>query len=179
MNRLALYLNAQEFEEIKNIPDLYSRCLRLVEILFKNRVDKQGLPYIRHLVRVASKMSTYEGKVLGLLHDTIEDISYIEYEDLQDIGVPPSVIEALKLVTKEDVSQGSSDIVRLKGYHEMISRIVDSGNPLAIELKFNDMMDNFNPKRLQSLPKEEQDWLYQKYGGEIERLHYAYQKVKK
>ena len=179
MNRLALYLNAKEFEEIKNIPDLYSRCLRLVEILFKNRVDKQGLPYIRHLVRVASKMSTYEGKVLGLLHDTIEDISYIEYEDLQEIGVPPSVIEALKLVTKVESSPMDSKTTRLKNYHEMIGRIIDSGNPLAIELKFNDMMDNFNPKRLQNISKEEQDWLYQKYGGEIERLHNAYQKVKK
>ena len=87
-------------EEIVN--NSYKKSYDLVSILFKDKVDKNNKPYITHLIRVSSKMSTIEGRVAALLHDVVEDINGVTFNDLKDIGIPDNIIEVLKLVTKKE-----------------------------------------------------------------------------
>ena len=39
----------------------------------EGQTDKAGLPYITHPERVAARLDTPEAKVVGWLHDTVED----------------------------------------------------------------------------------------------------------
>ena len=179
MNHFMFYLNATEYQAIKDNPDLYDKAYQLVRILFREKKDKEGFPYLGHLERVSCQMSTLEGKVAALLHDTIEDIAYIDYDDLLDIGIPTSVIEVIKLVTNDPKVDSLNLELRLERYHQKITSIIESGNPLAIELKYADMSDNYNPERLQLCSVENRVWLTRKYEPQYKRLKKAYEKIKK
>ena len=145
----------------------------------RKKTDKEGFPYLGHLERVSRQMSTLEGKVAALLHDTIEDIAYIDYDDLLDIGIPTTVIEVIKLVTNDPKVDSLNLELRLERYHQKITSIIESGNPLAIELKYADMSDNYNPERLQLCSVENRVWLTRKYEPQYKRLKKAYEKIKK
>ena len=170
MNNLLKYLTDEEFNYICNENDIYLKSLFLVQILFKDKVDKNNIPYITHLTRVSSKMTTLEGKVSGLLHDVVEDIKGITFDDLKDIGIPEDIIEVLKLVTKKESSEKLSKLEKLRLYDEEIDNIINSKNRLAIDLKYSDMSDNFDKERLKMLSEDTQKWLTLKYEENIKKL---------
>lgn len=103
MNHLELYIDKDDLDKIKNCDDLYLKSAVLVRILFKNKKDKSSKPYLGHLYRVSSRMTTLDGMVAGLLHDVVEDIKDVTFDDLVEIGIPIHIIEVLKLVTKSQV----------------------------------------------------------------------------
>ena len=170
MNNLLNYFDEETFKKLKSDPDLYQKCHRLVSVLFRDKRDKEGYQYLGHLERVSQKMTTLNGKVLGLLHDTVEDIPLVTFEDLVDFGVPLEVVEALKLVTHEDHPKGLSQEEKLKNYDAEIDRIIASDNSLAIELKIADMSDNFDPARLSKCSLEQQKWFQKKYAPQLVKL---------
>ncbi len=169
-NNLLKYLTEKEFNYIKNEKNLYKKSYCLANVLFKRIEDKCGLPYMGHLIRVSCDMSTFEGKVAGLLHDVVEDIEGVTFDDLIDIGIPLNIIEALKLVTKEPNDIKLSKREKLTLYNYEIDNIIKSNNKLAIELKYSDMKDNFNLDRLKMLDKEKIHWFKLKYGENIKKL---------
>ena len=177
MNNLLNYFDEDTFKTLKSNPDLYQKCHHLVSVLFRDKKDKGGFPYLGHLERVSEKMTTLNGKVLGLLHDTVEDIPLVTFEDLIDFGVPLEVIEALKLVTHEDHPKGLSKEEKLKNYNAEIDKIISSGNNLAIELKIADMSDNFDPVRLSSCSVEQQQWFQEKYAPQLIKLKKCWEGV--
>ena len=169
-NNLLKYLSNSVFNNIKRETNLYKKSYDLVTILFKDKVDKNNIPYITHLIRVSSKMSTLEGRVAGLLHDVVEDIDGVTFEDLIDIGIPDNIIEVLKLVTKKEHEKNISKSKKLELYNEEIDNIINSNNEIAIELKYSDMSDNFNKERLKLLSEDKQKWLTLKYEKNIKKL---------
>ena len=169
MNGLLKYFKPQELKEL-NEWDLYSRSKVLVLHLFANKKDKAGEPYINHLLRVSNKMTTIDGKVAGLLHDVVEDIEGVTFDDLIEFGIPIHIIEVLKLVTKEKTDQILTPKQKLQKYNEEIEKIIASKNLLALELKIADMSDNYNEDRLKQLDEEKQKWFNEKYGENIRRL---------
>lgn len=173
MNNLELYLGKDGLEKLKKIDDLYLKSQSLVIILFKEKFDKIGNPYINHLLRVSSKMTTLDGKVAGLLHDVVEDIPNVTFEDLLDIGIPNNIIDVLKLVTKETSDHKLTKEEKLIKYNEEIDRIIVSNNKLALELKIVDMTDNYNPERLRSCTKSQREWFDKKYGPQLVKLKNA------
>ena len=62
MNNLLNYLSKEEYNTIKDEKNLYKKALSLVSILFKNKLDKEGEPYLNHLIRVSNNVE----KVLPL-----------------------------------------------------------------------------------------------------------------
>ena len=68
-------LNNEDIELIKKEDDLIDKSIIIVNKLFKDKKDKEGKPYINHLYYVMNSFSTYKEKVVGLMHDTIEDTS--------------------------------------------------------------------------------------------------------
>lgn len=106
------------------------------------QVDKAGMPYILHPLRVMLALSTEEERIVAALHDVVEDSS-VTLEDLAWAGFSESVVEAVALLThSEDES-----------YEAYIGRI--SLHSLAKRVKLADLEDNMNFRRLWKL--EEQD----------------------
>ena len=68
----------------KEISDEYDRAYRLVSYLFKDKKDKAGEPYLGHLIRVSDCLSMGDAKVAALLHDVVEDVSDISFDDLKE-----------------------------------------------------------------------------------------------
>ena len=169
MNGLLKYFTQEELEEEKQ-RDLLFKCKVLVFKLFVFKKDKAGRPYVEHLLRVSEKMTSIDGKIAGLLHDVVEDIDGVTFEDLISFGVPEHIIEVLKLVTKEKTDVPLTKEQKLQKYNQEIDRIIESRNPLALELKIADMSDNYDPNRLGELDEEQRNWFEQKYGENIKRL---------
>ena len=161
MNNILEYLTKEEYEKIKEDNNLYSKALSLVTILFKDKIDKEQEPYLNHLLRVSNNVEDENTKVAALLHDTVEDIPNITYQDLLNIGFPENIVAIVKIVTTED---------KEKPYHDKITSIIDSNNIEAIKLKISDMQDNSNPERLAKLEPELQNRLHAKYDNELKRL---------
>lgn len=155
MNNLSKYFDLDILRKL----DDYDRALVIVNELFKNITDKAGDPYLNHLYYVSNNLDTIEEKIVGLLHDTIEDTD-ITFYDLEDVGFNSEVIAALKLVTK------------IKGelYSDFIDRIINSGNLIALKVKIKDMENNMDPNRLNKLEEKQREKLEKKYNNEYKKL---------
>lgn len=128
---------------------------------FSGLTDKAGMPYIEHLLRVMLKMNTIEGKIAAVLHDIIED-TMMETSDLIKLGISPFIVGTIETVSRR----------QFESYDEFITRIIGTRNPLAVELKLNDIEDNANPSRLLYLEPEEASRLARKYADARKRLMY-------
>ena len=152
-------LKEKRIKSLINIKDDYERALLLVSILFEDIKDKEGKPYINHLIRVSAKLDNKDTKVAGLLHDTLEDTDFKE-KDLKKLKFSKETIEIVKLVTNK----------KNQKYHDKITSILESNNIEAIKLKYSDMQDNYNPIRMKDLNIFQKNKLKKKYSKEIIRL---------
>jgi len=98
-------------------------------------LDKSGQPYILHPLRVMLAQDTDEGRIAGVLHDVVEDTE-VTLDDLRDVGIPGSVLEAIALLTHDDDTPYEQYVERLKP------------NPLARSVKLADLRDNMDVLRL-------------------------------
>ena len=100
------------------------------------QVDKAGQPYIGHPLRVMSMGVTDEEKIVGVLHDVVEDSDWT-FEGLAAEGFSTEVIDALRCITKLSESEP---------YDKFIQRV--KTNPLSAKVKLYDLMDNMDIRRL-------------------------------
>ena len=103
------------------------------------QVDKAGMPYIGHVMRVMQAGKTIDEKIVGVLHDVVEDTTWT-FDALLAEGFPVRIVDALRYVTKL-----SDDEL----YEAFINRV--KNNPLAVAVKINDLTDNMDVRRLQTL----------------------------
>ena len=96
---LKSYFEELEYENLKNSNDILYKTLELVLKVFDERVDKGGLPYFNHLFKVYGGVSSYDEKIVALLHDIVEDTN-ITFDDLEKFGYDNNIIDALKVLTK-------------------------------------------------------------------------------
>ena len=115
------------------------------------------LPYWTHPRAVAlTGKKIFGGKFnsnavkVAFLHDVVEDTN-VGLDELSKLGFDPVVIEAVSLLTKD----------KTLGYSQNIERIINSGNPLAMMVKYADNYENFtgdksdwDPKRASSSQKK-------------------------
>ena len=113
-----------------------NRAIDIATKVHEGATDKYGAPYINHVTRVMNMGQTDNEKIVGVLHDVIEDTNWI-FEDLEKEGFSKEVIAALKCVTK---------ISEDEDYEEFITRV--KINPLAVKVKLNDLRDNLDTKRM-------------------------------
>ena len=97
----------------------------------KGQKDLDGLPVILHPLRVMLMGKSYEERIVGVLHDVVEDTS-LSFADLAERGVPEACIEALKLLTHN----------KSVPYLDYVANIVKSGNKLALTVKLNELSHN-------------------------------------
>lgn len=97
------------------------------------QVDRDGAPVILHPLAVGLMGHTDEERMAGFLHDVVEDTDYT-FDDLLDAGIPVGVVNALRLLT-----HGAGE-----DYSDYVQRIIDSGNPIALQVKYNDLRHNYS-----------------------------------
>ena len=113
-----------------------ARAIEIATEAHKGQVDKAGNEYIGHPLRVMEMGKTEEEKIVGVLHDVVEDTDW-SFERLEAEGFAPEIIAALKCVTK---------ISENENYDSFIERV--KKNPLATAVKINDLTDNMDIRRL-------------------------------
>ena len=111
-------------------------ALHLALDAHRGQVDLDGKPYILHPLRVGLSGQNDKEIIVGLLHDVIEDTKYT-LQDIADKGAERDVVEALSLLTHK----------KNQPYSEYLDRIIDSDNPIAINVKCNDLEHNLDRGR--------------------------------
>ena len=112
------------------------RAIEIATEAHRGQFDKAGNDYICHPLRVMAAGKTTEEKIVGVLHDVVEDTDWT-FERLAAEGFSAGVIEALRCVTKLSENEP---------YDKFIARIKE--NPLAVAVKLNDLSDNMDIRRL-------------------------------
>ena len=111
-------------------------ALRLAVEAHDGQTDLDGNPVILHPMTVGLAGRNREEIIAGLLHDVVEDTDFT-FEDLLDRGVDESIVEALRLLTH------SKDMP----YEDYVQRIAQSGNEIAIHVKYTDLCHNLRRGR--------------------------------
>ena len=112
------------------------RAITIATEAHKGQFDKSGKDYIGHPLRVMEMGKTEEEKIVGVLHDIIEDTEWT-FDKLAEEGFSQEVISALRCVTKLSENEN---------YDDFIDRV--KKNPLAVAVKINDLTDNMDIRRL-------------------------------
>ena len=112
------------------------KAIEIATAAHKGQFDKSGKDYIGHPLRVMEMGKTEEEKIIGVLHDVVEDTNWT-FERLASEGFSEDIIAALRCVTKTSENEN---------YDDFIERV--KKNPLAVAVKINDLTDNMDIRRL-------------------------------
>ena len=135
------------------------RAIEIATEAHRGQFDKAGNDYIGHPLRVMAAGKTTDEKIVGVLHDVIEDTDWT-FDRLAAEGFSAEVIEALRCVTKLSENEP---------YDKFIARVKE--NPLAVAVKLNDLSDNMDISRLKELT--EKDF------KRLQKYHRAYKELEK
>jgi (p)ppGpp synthase/HD superfamily hydrolase len=116
------------------------------------QVDKSGEPYILHPLRLMLKFANNDERIVGVLHDVVED-SEVTLDDLRKIGFNELIVQAVDSLSKR----------KDESYENFIERI--KVNRLAKKVKIEDIKDNLDLTRLHSISSNDLD--------RIEKYHKA------
>jgi len=139
-----------------------THAIALAEQAHQGQVDKAGKPYIEHPLRVMGSMQSEMERIVGVLHDAVED-SDLTIAQLVEAGFGAQIVAAIDAITKREG----------EAYETYLERVI--ANPIALRVKIADMSDNMNMARItEPTPK---DWQrLEKYREILPRLQAALQK---
>ena len=112
------------------------RAIEIATEAHRGQLDKAGNDYISHPLRVMAAGTSINEKIVGVLHDVVEDTGWT-FEMLAAEGFSDEVIDALRCVTKLSENEP---------YDKFIARV--KTNSLAVAVKLNDLSDNMDIRRL-------------------------------
>jgi len=135
---------------------MLEQAISISAMAHAGQTDKAGDPYVLHPIRVMLRVSSYEERIVAVLHDVLEDTS-ITIEYLRTQGFSNEVLEALTLLTKT-----------YDAYMDYIMKI--KKNKLAHTVKLADITDNLDPIRLAKLSSRVRESLKTKYSLALEML---------
>ncbi len=102
---------------------------------FRGVQDKEGQPYVLHLLRVAMSVSDPDARIVGLLHDIVEDTD-VTLDDLRSLTFSENIVGAVDCLThRSNVS-----------YCEYVMGI--QKNSIARACKIADLNDNYHLDRV-------------------------------
>lgn len=130
-----------------NLREQLTHAISLAIKGHEGQFDRNQQPYIGHPFRVMAAGQTLEEKIVGALHDLIEDTD-ITLLDLSKEGFSEEIIDAVHALSK----------LEGEDYDHYIRRVMR--NDLATRVKLHDLTDNMDLRRLQSLKDDD-----------VERMH--------
>lgn len=145
-------------------------AVKLAKEAHGRQVDKGGQPYIQHCLRVMNSLQTPNAKIVGVLHDILEDTD-VTTTDLLSAGLSMSLVRKVVLLTR-------CIDPRLTIPWEYDEYIICVGrDPITRMVKLADLNDNMRlgrlsavaPKDIERMKKYHRAWI--KLGGspELER----------
>ena len=137
---------------------LLSKAISIAAVGFAGVLDKGARPYILHCLRVMDKMDDDEGKILGVLHDVIED-GIITGKELIEQGFPKHIVEQLEILTHDKGITTYDEYVRLIG-------IKSREFPRVRKVKMYDLEDNSSITRLKGVSDKDIE--------RVRKYHHAY-----
>ena len=120
------------------------RAIEIAVSAHKGVKDKGGNPYILHPLRVMLSLNSEEEKIVGVLHDVVEDAEDWTFEKLQDEGFSTQILEGLQSVTKTSEDEN---------YDEFVQRAL--ANTIGRQVKIADIKDNLDVTRLDILTEKD------------------------
>jgi (p)ppGpp synthase/HD superfamily hydrolase len=127
---------------------LLEKAIVLATEAHAGQKDKAGLPYILHPIAVMQSLYTMDEKIVGVLHDVIED-THITSAELVHAGFSPEVVSAAVAISKQDG----------EAYEDYLKRV--KADPLALSVKLADIAHNMS--RLDNLAPKHAGYLAAKY----------------
>ena len=112
-------------------------AIALAALKHKGQKDKNGEVYIFHPISVMRRLETEEERIVGILHDVMEDCG-VNRKELIDLGYSEDIVTAIEFLSKlpEEEDDYSAFIERIR-----------KGPVLAIKGKLADLADNTDPAR--------------------------------
>lgn len=138
-------------------PDMLARAVAIAADAHAGQRDKNGAPYILHLLRVMARMGSDEERMAAVLHDVVEDSGgRWTLQGLREAGFPARVVAAVDAISRREGEEYADFVVRA------------AGDPLARAVKLADLQDNMDLTRLAALGEAEaarlrryhRAWLY-------------------
>lgn len=120
------------------------RAIEIAVSAHKGVKDKGGNPYILHPLRVMLSLNSEEEKIVGVLHDVVEDAEDWTFEKLQDEGFSTQILEGLQSVTKTSEDEN---------YDGFVQRAL--ANAIGRQVKIADIKDNLDVTRLDILTEKD------------------------
>lgn len=135
---MAFFIFVSEFYLKMTKEELLNKAIKIADKAHKGQTDKYDAPYIAHVMRVMNYGKTYDEKIVGVLHDVVEDHpEEFSLEYLRSEGFPEYILFAVKCLSK---------LYPEENYDDFIRRIEKSS--LAISVKLNDLRDNMDLRRV-------------------------------
>lgn len=116
------------------------RAIAIAVEAHAGQVDKAGSPYVLHPLRVMLSLKGNEERIVGVLHDVVEDCRQWSFDRLRSEGFSPSVLSGLEAVTKREDEHGD------KNYDRFIARA--GTDPIGRLVKIADLKDNMDLSRI-------------------------------
>ena len=121
---------------------LFEKAITLVLEKHRGQMDKAGKPYYGHVIRVSQDLINPKQKMVGLLHDIIEDTD-VTPEFLLQEGFPQEIVDGILSVTRRPNED----------YQDFVDRA--SRNEIGRFVKMADLEDNMNIFRLNEITEED------------------------
>lgn len=138
----------------------YHVAVSYAALMHKGQVYKPDQPYIVHLMSVSLAGETIEEKIVGILHDILEDTTATKLDLITLFG--EEVADAVEIVTRRTNER----------YPAFIDRIIASDNYVALKVKYHDLRHNvlslFNLYKVEDLKTRAR--LEEKYGPAIDKI---------
>lgn len=138
-----------------------ARAIQIASKEFAGVLDKGGVPYILHCLKVMHYLKTDDLELMAaaVLHDIIEDTD-VTYDDLRHEGFSARVIEAVRAMTK----------VKGQTYEEYKAQV--KVNPDAVRIKMADLRHNSDIRRLKGITEKDVKRVekYMKFYNELKEM---------
>lgn len=116
----------------------------IAKVAHAGQLDKGGNPYISHPEFVADHLDTVEEKIVGWLHDVLEDTDFNRDVLLKLFG--QEIMDSLECVTRRPD----------ESWWNYIGRVAT--NPIAIRVKMADLIHNMDLSRIKDRELDEVDF---------------------
>ena len=121
------------------------RAIAIAAEAHAGQKDRAGAPYILHPIRLMIQMDSEDAMMAAVLHDVVENSTWT-LDDLRKEGFSNEVLNAVDSLTHRD-KEGED-------YWDYIKRA--GSDPIALKVKFADLLDNLNPNQLNKVTKEDE-----------------------
>ena len=139
-----------------NGSEMIAAARLIAKLAHKGQKDKAGIDYFTHPEAVAAMLETPEEKVVGYLHDTVEDTD-VTVEEIRTV-FGDEIADAVALMTH-------ADGVPYMDYAKEIGK-----NPLARKVKLADLTHNMDISRIPNPTQKDYDRIEKKYKPAYEYL---------